>query len=194
MQMDNVNYTSLNFTNQTDVNSYVYDSSNYGVVPFKAKRDPTNAWAMPIVTGHKYMAHWGPGLDFTSMQIKLSPKWLQTDKNLYMVMNFSDVRAEVDVITGGQIVPNMTLVNKTATQWQTGDNVIYNDTATKQIHLVINGKNMTKNNIIVNGYQCAGPCLAAIKDLPLETTVRYWSQPTSWPLGALPKEGDNVTI
>ena len=90
-----------------------------------------NAWALPIVTGHKYMAHWGPGLDFTSMQIQLSPKWKQSDNDLYMVLNFSDVRAEVDVFAGSQQIPNMTLINKTEPQWQTGDNVIYNDTGTK---------------------------------------------------------------
>jgi hypothetical protein len=41
--------------NSSDVNAtldYFGNSSNYGLVPFKPKLDPVNAWALPIVTGH----------------------------------------------------------------------------------------------------------------------------------------------
>jgi hypothetical protein len=31
-------------------------------------------------------------------------------------------------------------------------------------------------------------------DLPLETSLRYWSDVNNWPKGALPKEGEDVEI
>lgn len=79
-------------------------------------------------------------------------------------MNFTDVRAKVDVITGGDTIENMTLVNKTKTKWQTGDNVIYNDTEVRQIHFVVNGKNSTRNSIKLVGYRCVGSCLPGMED------------------------------
>ena len=55
-------------------------------------------------------------------------------------MNFTDVREKVEVTTGGEEILNQTLVNKTEEEWLTGDNVVYNDTETREIHLIINGK------------------------------------------------------
>lgn len=97
----------------TEKEAYINDTSKYGIVPFKAKLDPTNAWATPFVTGKKYKIHWRNGLDFTKMQIDLSERWTATDKDLYLIMNFTDVREAVEVKTAGELIPNMTLVNKT---------------------------------------------------------------------------------
>jgi hypothetical protein len=47
------------------------------------------------------------------MKVLLSDKWLNNDKTVYFVHNFTDVRAKVDFITGGDTIENMTLVNKT---------------------------------------------------------------------------------
>lgn len=65
------------------------------------------------------------------MKVLLSDKWLTNDKSVYFVHNFTDTRAKVDFITGGDTIPNMTLVNKTNSLWETGDNIVYNDTATR---------------------------------------------------------------
>jgi hypothetical protein len=52
------------------------------------------------------------------MQVTLSPHWAPTDKNVYIVHNFTDVRAKVDFTTPlRDIIPNMTLVNKTEATW-----------------------------------------------------------------------------
>lgn len=73
--------------------AYYKNTSSYSIVPFRPKLDPTNGWAMPFVTGHKYKLHWRYGLDFTEMRIDLSPHWKTDDKDLYIVHNFTDVRA-----------------------------------------------------------------------------------------------------
>jgi hypothetical protein len=121
----------------------------------------------------------------------LSQKWSPSDLGLNLVFNFTDVRARVDVISAGDTIPNMTLTNKTLAKepLQLGDNVIYNDTSVRQIHLHVNAKNTSRNSVKIVGYRCNGPCIAAIADVPLETRVRYWSDPASWDSGALPKEG-----
>jgi hypothetical protein len=151
-----------NQTNPNASSEYYANSSSYSIVPFKPKSDPSNAWALPIVTGHKYKLHWGYGLDFDRMLLELSPKWQPSDKGINMVMNFTDIRAKVEVITGGDFIENTTLTTKAANQLQTGDNIIYNDTESRQIHLHINGKNKTRASVRMVGYRCIGSCFAAI--------------------------------
>ena len=77
---------------------YMFNKSNYGSFEFKDKLDPLNGWAIPFVTGHKYKIHFGvTGLDFESLQVTLSEEWLETDKDIYFVHNWTDIRAAIDV-------------------------------------------------------------------------------------------------
>jgi hypothetical protein len=149
---------------------------------------------MPYVTGHRYKVHWRYGIDFTKMIISVSEKWVPADKNLLLVHNFTDVRARVDFISGGETALNMTLVNKTNANLQTGDNIVYNDTATRELHWVINGKNSTKSTLTIQGYRCDGPCLSETNDTVIEDTVRRWSVAESWPSGKVPVAGEDVEI
>jgi hypothetical protein len=79
---------------------------------------------------------------------------------------------------------------------QTGANVVYNDTAKRQIHYIINGKNSTRTSLVMKGYRCVGPCptLTAITDVAVENTTRLWSDPASWPSGKVPLAGEDVVI
>ena len=56
-------------------------------------------------------------------------------------MNFTDVRAEVNVTAGGDRIKNYTLSSKSPANWTSGDNDIMNDTNIREIRFVINGKN-----------------------------------------------------
>ena len=47
--------------------AYELDTTAYSIFPFRPKTNPGNAWAIPIVTGHKYKIHWQTGLDFERM-------------------------------------------------------------------------------------------------------------------------------
>jgi len=141
---------------------YFKTTENYAVVPFKQNLDPANAWAIPFVTGHKYKVHWQYGLDFEKLEITRSVKWQETDKNVHLVFNFTDVRENVEVIAGGEIIENKTLISKSASKLETGDNVIYNDTAVREIHLNVNGKNASRSSVKMVGYRCVGSCLKAI--------------------------------
>jgi len=94
--------------------SYLLDTNNYSVAKFRPKTNPANSWALPYVTGKKYKIHWQYGLDWTKMQMDLSPKWLPTDNSIYFVHNFSDVRASIDFLTGGDNIKNLTLLSNNA--------------------------------------------------------------------------------
>ena len=116
-------------------------------------------------------------------------------------MNFTDVRNEVNVTAGGYRIPNQSLTNKTdSSDWESGDNDILNDTETREIRFVLNGKNKSKSNIVMTGARCAGgPCIAPLPPtVPLENFTRRWSEPLGWSvggvLGVVPKENDTVII
>lgn len=48
-----------------ELEAYKLDGKNYSTVPFKLKQNPSNGWATPFITGHKYKIHFGKtGLDF----------------------------------------------------------------------------------------------------------------------------------
>lgn len=185
--------------NNVSLKAYKDDVSQYSLFKFRPKIEPANAWAIPVVTGHKYNVHWQWGLDFEKMQVTLSPLWSPTDKDVYIVHNFTDIRAKVDFIvsTGGQKpdkILNETLLSPLAAARQTGANVVYNDTAVRQIHYIINGKNSSRNQINMVGYRCDGACLAAVTQIVVESTVRLWSNPTTWPSGKVPQAGEDVEV
>lgn len=39
------------------------------------------------------------------------------------------------------------------------------------------------------GVRCVGSCLTSINTTVVETTIRYWSNATSWTSGAVPVAG-----
>jgi hypothetical protein len=60
----------------TDHDTYIEDESLYSQVDFKEKLDPSNSWAAPFVTGHKYRWSIGfTGLNFENIDIQLSERW-----------------------------------------------------------------------------------------------------------------------
>ena len=116
-----------------------------------------------MVTGHTYRIHWNYGLDFTKMQVDINQRWTPTDKDIYIIHNFTDVRAKIDFLTGGDNIKNETLLSQDASVRQFGANIVYNDTETREIHYIINGKNKTRNSLVMQGYRCIGSCLASIE-------------------------------
>lgn len=128
------------------------------------------------------------------MQFELSKKWIPNDKSIYFVHNFTDVREGVDVETGGEKIENTTLTKKQKPQWASGDNVIYNDTETREMHFVVNGKNQSRRNIKVTGHRCVYSCVKDINETEVEGEYRRWSDVNSWPNKTLPVEGQDVEI
>jgi hypothetical protein len=62
------------------------------------------------------------------MECDLSSRWIQNDHDLNIVYNFTDTRTRENITVNGKLIPNNTL---TTGPFYTGDNVVYNDTATR---------------------------------------------------------------
>ena len=127
---------------QANVTAYELDRANYGKIYFKPARLPDNSWTLPFVTGHKYKVHWGnTGVDFDRMQIDQSERWRPSDLSVYLVMNYTGVRALMNVTVGGVEFPSGSLASQDVldSKLQNGQNVLYN-TYKKEFHLAINAK------------------------------------------------------
>jgi hypothetical protein len=126
---------------------YIQNKTNHGSYFFTLNKDPKNGWAVPFVTGHKYKIHFGmTGLDYEKLTIDASERWEASDKSIYLVHNFTDVRVK-NVFTIGSgssayVMPNNT-IKANPDEWTFGQNVIYNETAVRETHFIINGKNVS---------------------------------------------------
>ena len=109
-------------------------------------------------------------------------------------MNFTDARARVNVTAGGKQVDNCSMLFLPQSSWSSGDYALYNDTSIRELHVVFNGKDLTRTKLVITGERCVGPCIKAINTTPIENTTRRWSDPKSWTSGKIPVAGDNVTI
>lgn len=111
-------------TTDKTLQAFLDDEDNYGIVPFKEKTNPSSAWAMPFITGHRYRLHWEAGLDFDKMKIEISEMWADTDKDVNLVFNFTEKREAVNITTnyggsGSVQIANNTL--STLSSWKSGD-------------------------------------------------------------------------
>jgi hypothetical protein len=131
----------INAMNETELEDYILDRSNYGSFNWKFK--PGKNWATPFVTGHKYKISWGVvGLDFERMKVTVSQKYVENDQSVYLVHNFTDVRQAIYVDSNGYRFPNETIPDSWD-DFSAGQNWVYNDTETRELHLIVNGKNKT---------------------------------------------------
>ena len=55
--------------------AYLNNLSQHSIVPYRERTNPGDAWAIPVVTGHKYKIFWGGNIDFEEMQCDISEKW-----------------------------------------------------------------------------------------------------------------------
>jgi hypothetical protein len=107
-----------------------------------------------------------------------------------------------------ELIANNT-IPKSWDDFECGQNVVYTDTATREFHLIVNGKNkapysskflhrgglLRVDEIQMNSVRCIGPCNEDIVEVEeVEPEFRYWSNTTSWPNGELPKAGEDVDI
>jgi len=88
---------------------YLKDLKNYSSWPWLK-----SGWTVPFVTGHKYKIHWGTvGLDWDQAQVSLSEIWEESDKSIYMVHNFTDVRQKMDVNVNSLKIDDEKYINDT---------------------------------------------------------------------------------
>jgi hypothetical protein len=68
------------------------------------------------------------------MQMTASERWETTDHDVHLTFNFTDIRAMIEFKMprlNNFIAINETLTTKAAVDYETGDNIVYNDTPTR---------------------------------------------------------------
>mmetsp|Transcript_58622 Transcript_58622/g.80476 ORF Transcript_58622/g.80476 Transcript_58622/m.80476 type:complete len:241 (+) Transcript_58622:2328-3050(+) len=186
----------LDSMSEDEQTSFFEDKSNYASYFWKDGSRPSASWAVPFITGKRYKVHWQEGLDFETMHYEVSEKWTKDDLDVYLVHNFTDVREAVNFTVNGDI--DQQIANDTfmaGLPMNNGQNLVLNDTETREIHWVVNGK--PSNRLIkMEGIRCLGGCLDSIEEVEIDDTIRYWSDLEDWDgtIDELPKEGDYVEI
>lgn len=159
---DSITKDWVNEIRTNETTPYLVDKKNWGTGNWKQKLNPMNANTIAIVTGHKYRIHWGKtGINFEDLKILIDENWLDTDKDIFFVHNFSDVRALIEVKMNGQIIANDTIPTNPA-EYYAAQNLVRNitDIGSKEEQLlsfIVNGKNNTKwrdNSMTFKGFRC----------------------------------------
>lgn len=157
---------------------------------------PNDAWTWPVITGHRYRIHWGEANDIENMDIELGTLWQETDNNVQFMMNFTDVRASINMTTDdGYLIPNETFTSIADADQQFGDNVVYNQTEVREFHFAVNARNESRRHIKMEGFRCVVNCeLPEVEEAEISDAAIPWSSPDSWPSGAVPVEDEEVEI
>ena len=180
--------TLFNF--QQDVNH-----EHFSLLEFRPKKNPMASWPVAMVTKQKYRFHWGEGLDFEEFKIEMSKTWLE-DEYVKLMTNHTDVRVHFNMTYKGNTVENGTY-NLHQLKWESGANVAYNDTETREFQFILMGKDLKNREIMrLQAYRCIIDCTEneVIEEEEISDEQIYWSDPESWPSGELPVEGDEVEI
>jgi len=81
----------------TDVSAFIADTSNRSKLFWKEKLKPSNGWAVPYVTGHRYRVTWANDLDYTQMKVEVSERWQPADSEVIFMLPFVDAREAINV-------------------------------------------------------------------------------------------------
>jgi hypothetical protein len=108
-------------------------------------------------------------------------------------------------LNNGNVILNDT-IPALVSDYKVGQNILLNDTKTREFHMIINGKDKpapgTERTIKLKGYRCEGRCgleklnQTVIEEVDEEIVIPplFWSLNTTWPSGKVPVAGDDVNI
>jgi hypothetical protein len=109
------------------------------------------------------------------------------------VHNFTDVRMQMDVTVNSLAMDSPNMLNNTIdfldeTKYQLGNNVLFNDTETREFHFIINGKQPVageitdKRTMKVVAHRCIGSdCFdTVVTEETCSETIRKWSVNKDW--------------
>jgi len=176
-------------------------------VPFRKKTNPFNHWAVPIVTGHKYLMRWEFGLDFETMRFEIENYLWENDPDIELELPFFDQREAITVDTSdGERIANNTI----AINARFGANLIRNDTELleepelgKRMNLIINSDLPDRKFVDLTGWRCVGTDWNGecdngdVEQTEVEDTERRWSNVAAWEgqFGdRIPTDDDDVVI
>jgi hypothetical protein len=199
--------------NQTELDAYVADTSNYGVVPMRFKKNPFNHWLAPMVTGHKYYMKFENILNIEQAKIQIvEPLWDDRDKNIIMTWPFTDPRERIELTyPDGKMIANQTLGAIWNDHNKLGANIVYNhtwedreDIENEQMSIsfaiAAHSNNNPQTPDFINELKWIGVRGSTVEEvdesLVLSDDECLWSDPVCWTTnnGAVPVAGDEVVI
>lgn len=134
-------------------------TDNASEVAFKEKESPMFHWAMPYVTGHKYYARWNHGLDFENVSVMITP-WLwdnEDDGDVEFTLPHYETRAAVYFDSSSGRKANNTINTVAEDELVMGNNVVYNETETREMEFIVNGRDGS-DNLKITGHRCVVDC------------------------------------
>lgn len=178
------------------------------IYPFKKVRDPAG-WAIPIVTGCKYLISFGTEQrEINTLNYQRSNLYSTNDaptvfafkyyNNYFDFANFvkGDINKEISS------VQNISLFNEyqadnTKTEVSYGSG--FHDQTNKAFYFVVDGKSVTDNNtnvhMSIKSYTCPDRQPTCIQKKEIGDIVqKRWSDSSSWPLNKIPEDNEDVTI
>jgi len=171
---------------------------------FDWQSGPSAGWALPIPTGHRYLAYFGAyGLDWTHLKIQVEPLWSVTDEVIEVFMNHTDIRAAITVnsknLDGSlNLIPNLSYTETgTKNDWQMGSHLHLPDVADQEFYYVVDGRNQTTLNLQFDGIRCWDVCDdALIEGSVIQETQQLWSNTLWWAAEGktYPLTGEDVEI
>lgn len=76
-----------------------------------------------------------------------------------------------------------------------GDNVVYNQTEVREFHFSVNARNESRRHLKMEGFRCVVNCeLPEVEELEISDVAVPWSDPSTWPSGAVPVEDEEVEV
>jgi hypothetical protein len=197
----------------TGLNTWRNSATNYAQIAFKSKNDPANSWAVPFVTGHRYMIWWSTELlDWTTMKYDISEKWQPEDLNVRFFHPYGEVRAGgfptsyTDALGATQQVVLNSMKDTAEADWKSGDNLMdfpFDEELVpanpQELEWIVNGKDMeNRKTITMTAWRCAqNVCLdGSVAVVEVETTTRNWSDTASWTATGLvaPLAGEDAIV
>jgi hypothetical protein len=94
------------------------------------------------------------------MKLAMSERWTADDENVHVVMNFTDVRASINITDNkGVLIANESYIDRGEKALVNGDYVVYNQTEVREFHFVLNGKDMDdRSELYLTGHRCIVDC------------------------------------
>jgi hypothetical protein len=143
------------------------------------------------------------GVDWDRMSLDISERYLENDDSLYLVHNFTDIRAEMDVkFNGGKNIANDSIA-EAPQDYKTGQHILYEDTSIREFHFIVNGayteagKMEKTRKMTAVAHRCkGGKCPEFMPVIsPIEKTPRFWSKVEAWSkTKVIPIAGENLII
>ena len=132
---------------------------NASELAFLAKARPSSHWTAPYVTDHRYYLRWLHGLDFETVNVQIEPYiWEQSDKSVEFVAPHYEVRETIEFEPANSgLQANETLLDTSEAKLIMGHNVVYNETETREMHFVVNGRD-DSSSMLITGYRCKDYC------------------------------------